>query len=336
MHNRVAVKKLQHDSSLKALSTEITSELQRLDDLIARFLGTSLPMFRDVATHLLGSGGKRLRPSLSFLCAQLLGEVTEDHIKGAACVELIHNATLLHDDVLDKSAVRRGKPTAHNVWTESHSILTGDFLLCKALELLTEIENWEAVRLVHRSATRVIEGQALEMSPCDLEIGDQETRYMEVIAKKTAALFEASAGLVGVLSNATPPQKKALSTFGYTLGMAFQIVDDVLDYVGDVRAIGKQPGQDFQEKKITLPVILAYQAGTQQEKDYLKTLFRKASPADFDVLLALLQKKNAFEKALEVVDQFTQQAKDALTFCDGALQERLASLLILVRQQVPL
>ena len=316
--------------------THVKDELSILDDALNVYLESSLPLFRDVGLHLISGGGKRLRPALCFLCAKFLDRVSEDHVKGAMCLELIHNATLLHDDVLDRSSVRRGRPTAHHLWTESHSILTGDFLLCKALQLLTEIENWEAVRLVHGAATQVIEGQALEMIPSMLPIGDQEDHYTRIISLKTAPLFEAAAGLAGILSHVPEDQVRALRTCGYLLGISFQLVDDILDYKGDERLIGKRPGQDFREKKITLPVILAFQKGSQDECDFWTGVFESddVGDRDFDHAMALMEKHESFKDVLKRAKSYASKAQESLGLLTPPLKDTLESVFELIQDPV--
>ncbi|TGW15549.1 polyprenyl synthetase family protein [bacterium NHP-B] len=331
--------------SLTDLLANIRQELGDLDRLLTDHLDDALPMFKDVSLHLMGGGGKRLRPSLLFVCAKLFGDVSQDHIKGAMCIELIHNATLLHDDVLDRSSVRRGRPTAHHLWTESHSILTGDFLLCKALELLTDIENWDAVRLVHKAATYVIQGQALEMTPPPGSIGEQEAHYEKVIMLKTAPLFEASAGLAGILGDPVLiNQKTALQTFGHHLGIAFQLIDDILDYRGQENVIGKKPGQDFREKKVTLPVIVAFQQGTPDEQAFWTRVFledathdpaslaQEGQDDDFHHALTLLEKHDAFKQVLHKAKSCAVQAKEALSFCDQSVQDALGHMFDVIQE----
>ena len=330
------------DSGTKKSFTHILAhvkeELEILDDALNAHLESSLPLFRDVGLHLIAAGGKRLRPALSFLCAKFLGKISEDHIKGAMSLELIHNATLLHDDVLDRSSVRRGRPTAHHLWTESHSILTGDFLLCKALQLLTEIENWEAVRLVHKAATQVIEGQALEMVSSPLSIGEQESHYMRIISLKTAPLFEASSGLAGILSYVSSEQVQALQDCGRLLGVSFQLVDDILDYKGEERVIGKRPGQDFREKKITLPVILAFQEGNQDEKDFWVRVFSADTTTEDDLAKAMLlmEDHGSFKSVLNRAKAFAKKAQEALCLLEPPLKDTLESVFELIQEPVRL
>jgi octaprenyl-diphosphate synthase len=329
---------LNHDGgrSFVNILAHVKEELSILDNALNVHLDSSLPLFRDVGLHLISGGGKRLRPALCFLCAKFLDRVSDDHIKGAMCLELIHNATLLHDDVLDRSSVRRGRPTAHHLWTESHSILTGDFLLCKALELLTEVENWAAVRLVHGAATQVIEGQALEMVPSTLSIGDQEDHYTRIISLKTAPLFEAAAGLAGILSHVSENQIKALRTCGRLLGISFQLVDDILDYKGEERLIGKRPGQDFREKKVTLPVILAFQKGNQGERAFWTRAFgsEDITDTDLDHAMALMEQHGSFKEILKRAKGYASKAQESLCLLAPPLKDTLESVFELIQDPV--
>lgn len=322
--------------SFSSVAENVQTELQQLEQTLTTMLQDMPSPIKEVSQHLVHSGGKRIRPTLLFLCTKLLGPVTPKHLEAAACIELIHNATLLHDDVIDSSDVRRGKPTAHTVWSQHHSILSGDFLLCKALETLSHIEDWPTLRLIHASACDVIIGQTKELMETNLPIGAQKEHYLDVIRLKTASLFETSATLPCLLSSAEN-LKDAFQTFGYHVGMCFQLVDDFLDYQGTQERTGKAPGQDFREGKVTLPLILAYQESTPQEQMFLENVFSspQKQEKDFEDVLALLEKKKAFQKTMEVINTHIAGAEKTLSSLPNLpLKDKILEVIFAIQGQL--
>jgi len=322
--------------SLKDLSILVEDDLVLLEKMMQDSLAHTLPMLQDVGFYILKSGGKRMRPLLTFLCAKILGEVQRSHLKAALCIELIHNATLLHDDVMDDSPLRRGKPVANKVWTYHHSILTGDFFLCRALEILSELRNWPLIDHIQACARKVIEGQALELQGSSLSFSEQEKNYLCIIDLKTASLFEAAAMIPSLLRGKSDPYNHACQVFGHSVGMCFQMMDDILDYWGDFEKIGKKPGQDFREKKVTMPIILAHQKGTSAQKKFLEGLFHKAekTDTDFEKLKAHLDAQKVLNASLDTLKIYIKKAEESLNqFPDHPFKEALQGIIQVIYTQ---
>lgn len=290
----------------------VKEDTLRVEGMIRDSLNHTIDLIPEVGGHLIKAGGKRLRPVLLVACARLCGYQGQEHIKLATCIEFIHNATLLHDDVMDKSYLRRGKPTAHEIWGVPASVVVGDFLLCRALELMTDVESWPIVRLINQMATRIIEGQALDLS-WEHKIDMTEEDFFHVIHLKTAWLFQTACELGAMLS--LHPEQENLRNFGYHLGMAFQLIDDVLDYTSTAPDLGKNPGQDFREGKITLPVILAFERATPEEKDFWNRTIGKQqqTPEDFIQALQIMSKHNVFEEVTKRAMKFLANAEENLS-----------------------
>lgn len=315
------------------LSSAVASEMAQVEAMIQHSLNHPISLIPEVGGHLISKGGKRLRPMLLVACAQLCGYEGESHIKLATCLEFIHNATLLHDDVMDKSHLRRGKPTAHHIWGAPASIVVGDFLLCRALELMTEVQSWPIVHLINHMATKIIEGQTLDLS-LGHRLDITEEMYLNVIHLKTAWLFQAACELGALLTD--HPERDSLRLFGYHLGMAFQLMDDVLDYMSTADILGKNPGQDFQEGKVTLPVLLAFERCSSHEKEFwIRTIQNQhQTPDDFAQALQLMKQYQVFETVMEHAHTFLQNATDNLSaFPASSLKKALLDALLFVHQQ---
>lgn len=319
---------------LAPLISLVAPEMAQMDVLIQGSLTHGISLIPLVGGHLISSGGKRLRPMLLIACAKLCGYTGDDHIKLATCLEFIHNATLLHDDVMDKSELRRGVPTAHTVWGTAASIVVGDFLLCRALELMTEVESWPIVRLINSMATKIIEGQTLDLSLSHrLDIKPQD--YLEMIHLKTAWLFQGACELGALVSH--HDQASQLRDFGYRLGMAFQLMDDVLDYTSSAERLGKNPGQDFREGKVTLPVLLAYEKGAPAERAFWERTIQAPNQTeeDFQEALALMRAHKVFETVIGDARAFLDQAAVTLnSFPPSPLQKALYDILTFIHQQL--
>ena len=315
----------------------LRDDMQRVEASIHTHLEHTIPLIPQVGGHLILAGGKRLRPLLLLAAAQLCGYEGRDHIKLAVCLEFIHNATLLHDDVMDHSALRRGRPTAHHVWGTEASIVVGDFLLCKALSLMAEVELWPVVHLISQTSTKIIEGQTLDLC-LGAQVDLSEAQYLDMIEAKTACLFEAACGLGALLQPETAPKSPPLREFGRLLGLAFQIMDDVLDYTSDAATLGKTPGQDFREGKVTLPVILAFARADAQEKAFWTRCLqnRQQNPDDLVQAEHFLQAHQAFAQARTRAQKYGDQACALLEahFPDHALKPALAALVDFVIHQV--
>jgi octaprenyl-diphosphate synthase len=266
-----------------------------------------------LAAHIVAAGGKRLRPLLTLASARMCGYAGERHVKLAACVEFIHTATLLHDDVVDESLLRRGMASANAVFGNQAPILVGDFLFARAFQLMVEDGSLPVLRILSRAAATIAEGEVLQLVTQN-DLSTPEARYLEVITGKTAALFSAACEVGAVVADRPQPEAAALAKFGLNLGIAFQLVDDALDYAADQAVLGKTVGDDFREGKITLPVLLAYRAGDAADQAFWRRTIEASeqNAADLDHALHLIGRSNAIRVTLERARGFAAIAKAAL------------------------
>jgi octaprenyl-diphosphate synthase len=276
-----------------------SDDLQRVNQLILSRTGSDVAMIPEVARHLISSGGKRLRPLLTIAAAQAAGYRGAHHVALAAAVEFMHTATLLHDDVVDESEMRRGRKTARMLWGNQASVLVGDFLLGQAFKMMVDTGSMECLAILSHAATVIAEGEVLQLQAAkSLETG--EDRYMAVIRAKTAALFAAACEVGPALVGRSGEERAALASYGMNLGIAFQLVDDALDYAGDEASLGKRVGDDFREGKITLPVILAHRAGDGDEKAFWRRTIEAGDIRDGDLsrAIGLLGRHRALEETM--------------------------------------
>lgn len=297
------------DRLLKATRADMT----RVNDMILDRARSHVDMIPTLARYLIEAGGKRLRPMLCVAAAQMFGRTKGAHINFAASVEFLHNATLLHDDVVDESAMRRGRPAARIIWGNQASVLVGDFLLGQAFMMMVETGELECLAVLSKAAATIAEGEVFQLQ----RTGDLATTaedYDEVIRCKTATLFEAACEVGAMSGGADAPGRLALKSFGRELGWAFQLVDDVLDYRGESGAMGKNTGDDLREGKMTLPVILALSEGTAAEREVIASALGKTDAGD-DVVAAVrgvLEKHRTLERTLDKARGHIGMAKDAL------------------------
>ena len=240
----------------------------------------------EVTSHLVEAGGKRLRPMLTLAAARLCGYEGENHHRLAATVEFIHTATLLHDDVVDESGQRRGRPTANLLWDNKSSVLVGDYLFARSFQLMTDTGSLDVLRILSDAAATIAEGEVLQLTAA-ANLSTTDAVYLQVVRGKTAALFAAACEVGGVISDVSSAEVKALRTYGDALGIAFQIADDLLDYSGDVNATGKNVGDDFRERKLTLPVIKAVAKASAEERAFWVRTIEKGDQQDGDLVEAL-------------------------------------------------
>ena len=302
------------------------SDLNDMDLVIRERLLTKAQLVQDVTYHIINSGGKRLRPILLILIAKLFGYQEKRHINLAASVEFIHTATLLHDDVVDHSNLRRGKLTANKHWDNKSSILVGDFLFSQSFLLMSEDNDIKVLQILSKAASIIAEGEVRQLaSIANLSVNIED--YLQIISAKTAELFAASCQVGSVVANSDPQSQLAMYNFGLNLGIAFQIMDDVLDYMASKVAIGKNIGDDFREAKVTLPIILAYHNSNQQEKEFWqRTICQKNQhDQDFDQALEIFDKYKITAKCLELAEEFTSKARKCI---DIAPNNQIKSSLI--------
>ena len=271
------------------------------------------PRIPEVTAHLIDAGGKRLRPMLTLAAAKACGYNGPYHVHLAATVEFIHTATLLHDDVVDESAQRRGRPTANLLWDNKSSVLVGDYLLARAFQLMTEADNMRVLYILANASATIAEGEVLQLTAAQ-NLKTNEDIYLQVVRGKTAALFSAATEVGGVLAEANAAETKALFDFGDALGVSFQIVDDLLDYWGSEQT-GKNIGDDFRERKLTLPLIKAIAKADDAERAFwVKTIEKgKQDAGDLDHAIALLTRHNALEETRLVALEWADKAKAALS-----------------------
>ena len=298
----------------EALASVLTDDMAAVNALITqRMASKHAPRIPEVTAHLVGAGGKRLRPMLTLAAAQLCGYGGPYHIHLAATVEFIHTATLLHDDVVDESQQRRGRPTANLLWDNKSSVLVGDYLFSRSFQLMTETGNLEVLRILSNASATIAEGEVLQLTAAQ-DLRTDESVYLQVVRGKTAALFSAATEVGGVIAGADPAHVQALFDYGDALGIAFQIVDDLLDYQGDSKATGKNVGDDFRERKLTLPVIKAVAKADAEERAFwVKTIEKgKQDEGDLDHALALLEKHGALVATREDALAWAGKAKAAI------------------------
>ncbi|SMC95555.1 octaprenyl-diphosphate synthase [Fulvimarina manganoxydans] len=255
-------------------------DMGRVNDLILSMAGSRVDLIPEIANHLISSGGKRLRPMLTIASALAHGyEAGDGHVKLAACVEFMHTATLLHDDVVDESDLRRGKSTARTIWGNQASVLVGDYLLGQAFKMMVEVGSMTALGILSDASAVIAEGEVWQLAAAK-KMTTSEADYLAVVDAKTAALFSAAAEVGPVIAGAGEAEREAMRRYGRSLGIAFQLVDDVLDYGGVAADLGKNTGDDFREGKITLPVILAYAKGDEAEKAFWRAAMEEGRNDD--------------------------------------------------------
>ena len=284
-----------------------------VNQLILSKAGSDVQMIPEVAEHLISSGGKRLRPMLTIASAALYNYQGDNHIKLATSVEFLHTATLLHDDVVDESDLRRGKSTARMIWGNQASVLVGDFLLGQAFRMMVEVGSLDALDVLSSAACVIAEGEVLQLS-VSKNMETTEDDYLSVIRAKTAALFAAAAEVGPIVANAGKSERNALKSYGTNLGLAFQLVDDALDYGGKAVDLGKNVGDDFREGKITLPVILAYRRGTEKERAFWRDAIETGNNSDknLEKALGLITKYGALADTIARAVHYGTMARDAL------------------------
>jgi octaprenyl-diphosphate synthase len=289
----------------------VAPDIERVEALIRERLDSDVALVRRVAEHIVGSGGKRLRPALLLLACGAVRYAGEARFGLAAVVEFIHTATLLHDDVVDDSRMRRGCETANSAFGNAASVLVGDFLYSRAFQMMVEADNMRVMRVLAEATNTIAAGEVLQLMNChDPEV--DEARYLEVIRRKTAKLFEASAQLGAVLAGARREIEQGLADYGMHLGTAFQLIDDVLDYSGDAHTIGKSLGDDLAEGKPTLPIIRAMRAGTPEQAQRVRRAIVEGGRDDFEGVLEAIGASGALEYSHRVAAREAEAAVRAL------------------------
>ena len=299
-------------TNLHNLQMLVAQDLRRVDDVILTHVETEVALIGQLARHIIASGGKRLRPVLTLTAAKLCGYTGERHIHLAACVEFIHTATLLHDDVVDESKLRRGNATANELWGNKASVLVGDFLLSRAFQLMVGDGSLKVLKILSDTSAIIAQGEVKQLITAN-DPKTTEQSYLDVITSKTAALFAAACELGAVVTE-KEDKESALRNYGLNLGIAFQLVDDALDYASEQATLGKTVGDDFRDGKITLPVILAYAKGNEEERAFWHRTLEDQQQTDEDLAYAtqLLKKHGAIEDTLARARSYAALASSQL------------------------
>jgi octaprenyl-diphosphate synthase len=287
------------------------TEARAVDQLIINELSSDVVLINQMGHYIVGNGGKRLRPMLLLLAAKALGGVSDNHLILAAVIEFIHTATLLHDDVVDESDLRRGKESANAVWGNAASVLVGDYLYSSAFEMMVRTGNMRVMEILSKTTTAIAEGEVLQLLNCN-NPETTEAKYLEVIARKTAILFSAATRLGAVLANTDADIEENLARYGQHLGIAFQLIDDALDYKANQEDLGKNLGDDLAEGKPTLPLIYAIQNGTPDEAQIIIAAIQNGDREAFNAVYGIVQRTRAITYTEQRADEEAQKAIDAL------------------------
>jgi octaprenyl-diphosphate synthase len=299
--------------SLADIQQLVKADFEQANHLIQTSLHTDIELIETISNHIIHSGGKRLRPLLTLLAARAVNCQNTRHITLAVIVEFLHTATLLHDDVIDTSTLRRGRKTANVVWGNAASVLVGDFLYSRAFQLMTDLQSLQVYTLLADATNIIAQGEVLQLIHRD-NMDTSEAHYLEVIRYKTATLFSAAAECGVAVANPNPMQQKALADYGLHLGMAFQMIDDWLDYAVSAEESGKNPGDDLAEGKITLPLIYAIQQGTAEDVAFIQNTLRAGNASNLNSILSILEKTGAADYVHAMAQKEADLAKAALDF----------------------
>ena len=307
-------------AALDALTFE---DLKAVNALILRAMESPVTLIPQLASHIIAAGGKRLRPMLTLAAARMCGYAGERHIGLAACVEFIHTATLLHDDVVDESALRRGAESANAIWGNEASVLVGDFLFSRSFELMVADGSLPVLAVLSQASSVIAEGEVLQLTTNN-DVETSETAYQEVIRSKTAKLFSAACRIGALVAERPKVEEEALEAYGMNLGITFQLIDDVLDYSASQAKLGKTIGDDFREGKITLPVILAFRRGDEAEREFWRRTMERLdqNAGDLERATQLMDKHGAIADSIERARHYGAIARDAMGIFDAGPEKQ--------------
>lgn len=311
--------------SLDPMIRLVADDMNAVNQVIIDRMASEIPLIPQLAGHLIAGGGKRMRPMLTLASAQLLGYQGTSHHALAAAVEFIHTATLLHDDVVDGSDLRRGRRTANIIWGNPASVLVGDFLFSRSFQLMVDAGSLKVLNILSGASAVIAEGEVNQLTAVR-QVGLAEERYLSIIDAKTAALFAAACRIAAVVAERPEAEELALEAYGRNLGIAFQLIDDAIDYVSDAGTMGKDAGDDFREGKMTLPVILAYARANDEERAFWKDAVegRRTSDEDFANAIALVRKSRAVDDTMARARHYGGLAIEALRgFADGSAKSAM-------------
>ncbi|URQ67826.1 polyprenyl synthetase family protein [SAR86 cluster bacterium] len=289
----------------------IFDELEKLEITLSESINSDIELATEVSGYIVNSGGKRIRPAICILVAKTLGYSESDLIQLASSIELLHTATLIHDDVVDESLVRRGKESIQAKWDNAHGVLVGDFVYSKAFQLMASFDNPKIIRELANATNKISEGEVLQLS-MKRQSNLSEEDYFNIIDRKTAELFKVSAVTAGILCKCAKPELDSLNNFATSLGLAFQIQDDILDYYGQENLTGKKVGKDYEEGKFTLPIILSLKTMNQTNKTKLLSLFETRKIEDFAVILSLMETEKTLEQLQTIFTHYSNECINEL------------------------
>ena len=289
----------------------IYDELEQLEITLSESINSDIELATEVSGHIVNSGGKRIRPAICILVAKTLGYSESDLIQLASSIELLHTATLIHDDVVDESLIRRGKESIQAKWDDAHGVLVGDFVYSKAFQLMANFDNPKIIRELANATNKISEGEVLQLS-MKKKSNLSEEDYFNIIDRKTAELFKVSAVTAGILCECTKPEIDSLNNFATSLGLAFQIQDDILDYFGQENLTGKKVGKDYEEGKFTLPIILSLQTMNKTNKTKLLSLFETRKIKDLAEILALMESEKILEQLQTIFTRYSNECINEL------------------------
>jgi octaprenyl-diphosphate synthase len=311
------------EAAFARLQALVEADLRQVNEVIVHRMDSPVALIPQLAGHIIAAGGKRLRPMLTLAAARLCGYQGKRHVRLAACVEFIHTATLLHDDVVDESDLRRGLATANAVWGNKASVLVGDFLFSRAFQLMVEDGSLDVLRILSTAAAVIAEGEVHQLITAN-DTTTSETAYLEVIRAKTAALFAAACEIGAVVAERPNVEAEALESYGLNLGIAFQLIDDVLDYSALLEKLGKNIGDDFRDGKITLPIVLAFRRGNEIERTFwrrtLEDLEQRAG--DLEHAIQLMERHGALRDTVARARHYGAIARDALGIFPDSVDKR--------------
>lgn len=311
---------------IQSIYSLIKDDMAAVDSMIQSRLQSDVVLINQLGHYIINSGGKRLRPALAILCARACGYQGQHHINLATIIEFIHTATLLHDDVVDNSDMRRGRETANSIWGNEASVLVGDFLYTRSFEMMVEMESMRLMKVLSHTTNVIAEGEVLQLLNCN-DASTTEQRYLEVIHHKTAKLFEAAGLLGAVITQSSTEVEQAMASYAMHLGSAFQLVDDLLDYSESSETIGKNIGDDLAEGKPTLPLIYAMQHGTTEQAAIVKEAIEKGQRDKINEIITIIESTGAIGYTSKAAENEVAQAKQALSILDDSqYKEALASL----------
>lgn len=310
----------------KEIQALIADDMAKVNSLIQESLKSDVVLINQLSHYIISNGGKRLRPMLALLAARACAYSGQKHVDIAAIIEFIHTATLLHDDVVDESDMRRGKDTANNIWGNQAAVLVGDFLYSRSFEMMVDVGELRVMQVLAQATNVIAEGEVLQLLNCN-DADTTEKRYLEVIYSKTAKLFEAACQLGAILANRSETEEKAMANYGMHLGTAFQVVDDILDYSASAEDMGKNVGDDLAEGKPTLPLIIALQRSEGTDTQMIRDAIEQGGLENIDAIIQIINKTGALDYSRDIAQKETALAIESLSvFPDSAEKAALQEL----------